>query len=487
MPADFSEYVNLTIFDKEPGDIYRDSIELARLSLPEFNLRTGTPEDAIFQAMAYVSALNIASINRLPNRLMAGIVGMLGFLRQEAIPAEIDATITLNTYDGGTIPAGTVFTYEALFEDELQEFPFQTTSALEIAPVDLEITTAYPSASATLVCLTPGIIPPIDDATSLNILSSGTQIQSVIVNTPSNFANGINADSDEDYLSRSVTYLRSLTSALAKSTQVDSYVLTNYPDTVSRIKTYDLTNGDDVAGDITIKRNIGVIKTYLNSNVATIQTAAPHLFITGDVIDLEVFNNSVSATFNGTHTITATGSDLIQFTRVASNSASTTVTASAYAGQDVSGYVTLFGYGLNRFLTYIEKENIVSDVRAKAVAGLTFNMLDPELVTLEITGDVVVSESYDPDAVEDAVISALVDFLSPAKFPYTQDRIRQTQLVSLISNVPGVVFVESLTITPTGTGWLPQLGNDALFHKKGTLPILAVDDVNITFTVRDLE
>ena len=109
MPADFSEYIDLSVFDKEPGDIYRDSIELARLSLPDFNLRPGTPEDAIFQAAAYVSALNINAINRLPDRLMAGIVQILGYQRQEAISAEVDIEVTIGSYEGGNIPAGTVF------------------------------------------------------------------------------------------------------------------------------------------------------------------------------------------------------------------------------------------------------------------------------------------------------------------------------------------------------------------------------------------
>ena len=68
MPADFSQYVDLTIFDAQPGDIYLEAIELARTTLPEFNLRVGTPEDAIFQAMAYMSSLVISSINRIPDR-----------------------------------------------------------------------------------------------------------------------------------------------------------------------------------------------------------------------------------------------------------------------------------------------------------------------------------------------------------------------------------------------------------------------------------
>jgi hypothetical protein len=87
MAADFSRYIDLSIFDAEPGDIYFDAIEIARLTLPEFNLRVGTPEDAIFQAAAYISSLNIASVNRLPDRLMEGIMNILGYSKQQAVAA----------------------------------------------------------------------------------------------------------------------------------------------------------------------------------------------------------------------------------------------------------------------------------------------------------------------------------------------------------------------------------------------------------------
>ena len=139
MPVDFSEYINLAIFDKEPGDIYTDAIELGRLALPDFNLRVGTPEDAIFQAAAYISALNINAINRLPDRLMAGIVTMLGYQRQEATSAEVNVEITLGSYSGGTVPAGTTFSYDALFEDEAQQYGFMLLFALEIEGVDPEL------------------------------------------------------------------------------------------------------------------------------------------------------------------------------------------------------------------------------------------------------------------------------------------------------------------------------------------------------------
>lgn len=484
MPADFSEYVDLSIFDKEPGDIYRDSIELARLSLPDFNLRVGTPEDAIFQAAAYVSALNINAINRLPDRLMAGIVSMLGYQRQEAIPAEVDVEITLGSYEGGTIPAGTVFVYDSVFEDEVQQYAFQLTSALTI-PSTIE--TTYPSEIATVTAIDAGVIPPLTAGAEMAVISSGTDIISVVVAGTPNFANGLNADMDNEYLSKAATYLRSLASALVRPTQVDSYLLTNYPQIVSRAKTFDLTNGVAVGGNITNKRTSGVIKTFLDTNLATIETEAPHLFIVGDVVELDVFNSSVSATFNGEHTVTQAGDTTFSFVKVAGNSASTVVTGSAYAGQDVSGYVTVVSYGNNTELTFPQKIAILSEIRAKSVAGLTIEIIDPTLVTLEISGSMTLNEQYEQTALQNSIEDALVEFLSPANFSLNFDRIRQSQIISLISNIPGVIYVESLTLTPTGSGWLPQHDNDLLFRDKGSLPMLSLDDIDFTYTAISAE
>lgn len=489
MPADFSEYINLEIFDKEPGDIYRDSIELARLTLPEFNLRIGTPEDAIFQAMAYVSALNIVAINRLPNRLMGGLVSMLGFQRQEAIPAEVDVEITLSSYDGGTVPAGTVFSYETMFEDEVQEFAFQTTESVTIPPTDLEVSTEYPSEIVTVTCLNPGVISPIDEGTELNIISSGTEIFSAIVASPSNFANGINEDVDEEYLSKAVTYLRSLTSAIATPSQLEAYVLSAYPGIISRAKAYDLTNGDDASGNITVLRQSGVIQTYLESNLATIKTQAPHLFVVGDVIELEILNNAASATFDGVHEILSTTETTVSFAKVASNSASTSLSGSAYAGKEVSGYFSLFIYGLNNFVPPEQKSEIINDIRNKSVAGLSFEILDPDLLTLEVDAQVTLSSQYDQTSVQESIENAIIDYLSPENFPYTDDRVRVSQLISIISSTPGVVYVQSLSISPTGSGWLPQststgsFSSDLLFKNKGALPNIGLDDLSIAYTV----
>lgn len=478
MAADFSQYVDLRVFDAQPGDIYLDAIEYAQLVLPEFNLRVGTPEDALFQAMSFISSLNIASINRIPDRLMGGIVAMMGFERQEAIAAEVDVTITLDNYGGGTIPIGTVFSYETVFEDEVQEYSFETTSVITVDPiVDPDEETPFPSASATVSCLTPGIIPPIPTpGTELSVVSAGTSIFSV--ETLANFSNGINEDTDFEYLSKAVTYLRSLSSATNKSTQLDAYLLTNYPEIVTRSKTYDLTYGDDESGDITTARTMGVVKTFLQSDLATVETSSEHLFVVDDVVTLE----GCGATFNGTHTITATSDTTFSFIKVSTNSASTVVTGSAYTGLDVPGYVTVFAYGRNTFLSALEKSELLTDISNRSVAGLTFEMRDPRLVTLELLGSIIVDSQFNSEDVKMTVENALVNYLSPANFPYSESRIRKTSLISLISSVPGVLYVESLSMSGVGEGWLPQHGDDLLFHEKGTLPILSNDDIIFTYT-----
>ena len=70
MPADYSSYVDMIPEDVTPGDIYIGAIELARLTVPEFKVRQGTPEDALLQAAAHMNHLTISHINRVPPRLM---------------------------------------------------------------------------------------------------------------------------------------------------------------------------------------------------------------------------------------------------------------------------------------------------------------------------------------------------------------------------------------------------------------------------------
>jgi hypothetical protein len=485
MPADFSEYVDLKPFDLSPGDIYRDAIAMARLTLPEFNLRIGTPEDAIFQAAAYISSLNVAAINRLPDRLMAGILLMMGVQRQDGIPSEISVVFTADSYSGATVPIGTTVSFEATFEDEVQEYVFVTTELGVIAEDPSPgAGDPFPSIEVSAQCVNPGLIPIVSAGDQLTILTSGTSLLSAEVG--SNFVNGVDPDTDSEYLARCVSYLNSLSATLAKSTQVDSHISSRYPGVVYKVKTYDLTNGDETLGDISVYRSASPIYYGGNGTNVQIDFAEEHQFVEGDKIYVQGLNstlNSTSTALTSLYTVSETTSTSIKFFLGYSASAAVTSSSAAIiAGDDQPGYATVFVYGNNENVSSQDKTEILIDVTNKSVAGLSYKIRDPEIVNLSIVAEVVLSEEYDQEPLQETVKYALVDYLSPIGFPYKDDRIRETSIISLISSVPGVLYVKSVTLTSSGEGWLPQVDADLVFANKGSLPSISVDDISITFT-----
>jgi len=91
MPSpDFSQYIDLTTDDRTAEDLYDEAVEYARIALPEFTPRVGTIEDSILQACALLASSNVATLNRIPNGLMEGILRLMGFERFEDTFATVD-------------------------------------------------------------------------------------------------------------------------------------------------------------------------------------------------------------------------------------------------------------------------------------------------------------------------------------------------------------------------------------------------------------
>ena len=236
MPADFSDYIDMIPEDISPGQIYLGAIELARLTLPEFKIRQGTPEDALLQAAAHMNYLSVAHINRLPPRLMEGIARIMGVTKNEGTRSTIEVTITLNQNTGIDIPTGTVFLYEIKVDGETEQFAYETTA-------DIAAATGWagtPSAiTATLTSRAVGVHPVIATGADLVLQSIMFEVDTIV--STSNFTNGTNAENPLDFLTRSTTYLRGLSSALAKASQVKSNILSEYS-ILQRSKVYDLTD-----------------------------------------------------------------------------------------------------------------------------------------------------------------------------------------------------------------------------------------------------
>lgn len=242
MSADLTPYINLRPLDITPAQIYLDSIEVARTVFPDFDLRPGTIEDAMFQAFAFMSALNIGSINRLPDSLMLGLGKMLGTKYVDGKRATMDVTLTANSNSGGIIPAGTVFTYNATTDDgeTVVSHAFETVEALEIAAN--AINDPLPFATVNASARNIGVLPAIPANTDLAITSFSQVLFSA--KSAGNFVQGENAETLDEFLSRSVINLSSMSSAVTTALQLRNYILAEYPSLVKRCKVYDLTDKD---------------------------------------------------------------------------------------------------------------------------------------------------------------------------------------------------------------------------------------------------
>jgi hypothetical protein len=489
MPADFSEYVDLTVFDQDPGDIYLNSIEMARLTLPEFNLRPGTVEDAIFQSMAYIAWQSVSAINRLPDRLMAGILAMMGVSRQDSTPAIISVDITADSYEGATIPAGTLFGFQSTFEDEITEYVFQTIEPLTInayAPASaIQPDDPYPTGTVNAESLTAGIIPNIGEGVELSVLSPSVDILEAY--SGSFFFNGENEDTDSEYLSRCVAHLASLSQTLNKARQVDNYILTNYRGFISKAKTYDLTYGDPDLGDIQEPYSTSPINGSRSENIATLEFSEPHRFVVGDIVDvtnigendpwgLNSPKETILSTTETTISYLSTGDDLDE---EISNEDSL-----VEKGKNIAGFVTIFVYGFSSPVSESDKNFIKAEVSDRAVSGLVFHVRDIRTEPLSINIDVVLDQNFDRQTLETVVKASILEYLSPNSFPTGTELVRATELISLVSSIPGVRYVRSINLSPIGDGWLPKIDDDLYFRYKGSIPFINETELNITYEVQ---
>lgn len=245
MPADFSPYVNMRLYDKQPSDIYLNALEIAQMNIPQFELRVGTVEDAIFQAMAYMTSLSVTHINALPNRLMEGILSMMGMQRIQGSNATVTVDVELASYSGTTVTTGTTFVHETSIFGEVVQTYYQVVGAVTIDSVEqdpeAEPATPLPVGSVQLMAMDIGPVPTIVEGDSLTIININTQINSVTA--WGDFSQGEDEEGDGEFLARGVTVLSALSDALVTANQIEKYIASNFS-AVKRVKAYDLTDAD---------------------------------------------------------------------------------------------------------------------------------------------------------------------------------------------------------------------------------------------------
>lgn len=396
MSVDFSPYVNLQIYDKDAGELYLGALDLIQMNVPQLVVRPGTIEDALTQAFAYISSVAVNHINALPNKLMEGMTSFMGVPRRTGSYASVTATFTALDYDGGTLEAGTTLEHSYNIGGQTYREYYELVDSLVINSVtpdpEDDPPTPLPSASVRIFALEQGERYPIGSGTELTIINVQPTTDSAIAS--SDFRQGTSEETNEEYLARASTYMRSLSSTLATAKQVESFVLSTF-EYVGRAKAYDLTNSE---------------------------------------------------------------------------------ADRAEGATDALGYVSLFVYGKDRFLSIQERNEVYETVSEKMLAGIQLVVEDINLVETTVNATVRISTSSDVYTVDSVLRRRLLEYFSPARFPYREPAIRKSAVIAEINKVPGISFVESLTI---GCDDTTASGDDLLFDDKGVLPKLDSSDLTL--------
>lgn len=485
MPSpDFSRYVDLTIYDKDPGQIYLDAVSYAqRVALPEFNPRVGSLEDALLQATSYATAELVGAVNRVPDGLMEGILNLYGFERRQSISARVTLSIDVIDSAGTTIPTGTLFSTSIEGINGLETYFFATVA-------DLVINAGSDNGTVEAESLTVGIIPVVDPATEMIPVSGTSRI--LAAETVGTMTQGQDDETDLSYFTRGAAFLASRSTALATSLQMQNF-LSTYLAEIGRAYVSDLTAFKymRVSSITRTNKTVTAVVSGLGSSWTT--TNSTISFLDSDVIDntTRVIVRFVddSATTSKINGAAFSGSDWRVKTSVYNSVAGTytlTFDTNSSADVDVEYFPTtsaphnvhnageetpddhyieiliapsdynehpgsvglVFGNANGLPIQNTSQTNIESAVAEKAVAGLSFTSIAPIIVPIDVDIEVEHLPTFSAVDVRDAVQLAVETLFSPAQWAFNTNVYKNT-IIGTAASVAGVkrVGVVALSVT----------------------------------------
>lgn len=474
---DFRQYVDLTINDVQPSDIYEEAVAYAQTVLPDFQPKTGTVEDAVLQAISYVTGLMTGAINRLPNGLMEGVLNLYGFTREQSSFATGAAIFTAVDSAGVVIPAGTRVAYSENTGTETIQHVFSTNTEVTIS------SGSTTSVAVPITAATSGTKPVIDDGDPLTLLTSSNRIFSVAFSGA--LTQGGSGETDADYFARGATYLSSLSQALVTATQVTNYVLSTYID-AKRAKTLDITGifkfdgvqifessgnlGASVTGDPT-----SIFPTPVSGDLVRIVGASDDKF--NKVYEVDSINSTtvfVTDTSGASSGETLTGSYTLE---VLMNMQDPSLGSFLGGPQERPGYaLTVVATNEGAGIPEAVKTTAIADVQDRLVAGLTYDIVNALTVPVNVEVNISVLTGFDEITVRDNVEAVVAAYLAPSAWNWDQ-KIRANNIMARAANVAGVDYVDSVTMSLDAGELLATVDGgtgDVDFGYRGTLPIPTV-------------
>ena len=232
---DITPYVDLTVYDQQPTEIYDAAVDYARVVLPEWQPVNGSIEDAILQSAAGVTGELLAALNRVPSSVLEALLQLFGITRLTGEAPTVQVRITLIDDLGHTIPNGTRFGYLDTSDTDSVLYVFETTADITVNAPDTYVDTD-------VVGILLEEYPALDTGQELRLLSGLSFVESIEL--LEDLTVGSTGETDSEYFTRAMAVLNSYSSALVLPDQFESYVLSNYSN-VYRAKAYNLLDPAD--------------------------------------------------------------------------------------------------------------------------------------------------------------------------------------------------------------------------------------------------
>lgn len=136
---------------------------------------------------------------------------------------------------------------------------------------------------------------------------------------------------------------------------------------------------------------------------------------------------------------------------------------------DDPGHITVAVYGNNATVSGGEKTALEADMEIRCEANLDVHIIDPTITPIDVTVQAKALSGYVLADVQTAIENALNEYLDPMNWPWS-DTVRRFELVSLIDQVAGVDYVDTLT-TPAAD--VPLSGHATLVEP-GTISVTVI-------------
>ena len=200
---DYTQYIDLTLFDKSPADIMAVGVSTFQSRVPDWIPSETNLEMVLMEAFAIEISEIIFTINRLPESMMETLLSLYQVTRYSGSPPSVYVTFTAMDDTGYSIPGNTEV---VMLLPNGEYMSFYTNTPLTIVT---PATTGTVQATATEYTNTAN---SVDIGTSLQIIDSLIGIDSVV--TASVVAGGVLPETVESWIRRGIQRFQRLVDTL---------------------------------------------------------------------------------------------------------------------------------------------------------------------------------------------------------------------------------------------------------------------------------